>query len=107
MEGAELFDKALPIFERIAVANEKLIELAVEERDIGDSASSPFFCPHCRTPFPAIRNEGGDGSSREYVLVAVCGNCQEVIYAVPQGWLCYPKPSMAQEEIERRKGGST
>jgi hypothetical protein len=105
MERADT-DKLLELLERSAVAQERLIELATEERDAGDSIFGPPFCPHCGIMSPDIRNEGGEGSFSEFVLKALCGNCQGVIFAVPQGWLCYPNAPLAREEMERRNGTS-
>lgn len=88
--------------ERTAKANEDLIVLAKEERDTGESILGPAMCPHCGMFNPSIRNEGGDGSMSDFVLVAKCGNCQNTIYAVPQGWLAFATPEDARATIEGR-----
>jgi hypothetical protein len=52
---------------------------------------------------PNVRSEGGDGPMIEYALVARCGNCGEMVYAVPQGWFCFKTRDEAREAIEGRK----
>lgn len=97
-------EKAAPLLERIAVANEKLIELAVEERQVMDAsehAGGPPFCPHCRTFNPSIRSEGGDGEMAEFVLVATC-QCGRTFYARPQGWEVFDSIDQARSEMEGR-----
>lgn len=89
--------------ERVAVANEQLIELATTERDSGDSAFGPAFCPHCGTFNPSVRNEGGIGQMAEFVLLATCQACHKTFFAFPQGWICLASEDEAREEMERRK----
>lgn len=95
MEGRELLkainhgigigEELVKRLERVAVANEKLIELATEERDIELTAAPPH-CPHCGAFNPNVRSEGGAGSLADFILVAQCGNCGEVLYGLPESW---------------------
>lgn len=101
--GRELLGRIADALERGAKAQEDLITLATEERDTGESLVAPPLCPHCGMFNPSVAQEGGgSGHMTEYVLVAKCDHCKAVIYAVPQGWLCYPNADMAREEIEGR-----
>jgi hypothetical protein len=92
--------------ERSAKAQEELIRLATEERDYGDNLVGPPLCPHCGMFDPKIRNEGGAGQMSEFILVAVCGSCENIIHAVPQGWLAYPDRQQAIDEVEGRKANA-
>jgi hypothetical protein len=84
---SETEGKLVSAVERIAVANEELIRLATEERDTGDSARVPPFCPHCGVFDPEIRNQGGAGKMGEFVLVAGCTNCGKTFFATTENWL--------------------
>lgn len=96
-------EKLLQHTERIAVANERLIELATEERSVAEQPGPPF-CPHCQTLNPDVRNEGGSGLMADFVLVAQCGNCSKMIFAVPESWLIFPdKEGAAKALNEGRK----
>jgi len=81
-----LFKKLVDATERNAIASERLIELATEERTEEASIKTPGYCPHCGLGNPEIRNEGGAGRMDEFVLIARCGNCQGEFYGFPQGW---------------------
>ena len=96
MEGRD--DKFLAVLERIAVANEKLIELAVEERSVENSPGPPF-CPSCMTVNPDIRNEGGGGPMADFILAARCGTCKAMIFAVPEGWKVFPTADEAKYAV--------
>jgi hypothetical protein len=99
----EQVDRIVVALERTAKANERLIELATEERDTGDSIFGPPFCPHCGAFNPSVANEGGTGAMAEFVLIATCGNCSKVFYAFPQGWLAFQTKDEARQEMEGRK----
>lgn len=76
----------VPVLERIAVANEELIRLATEERDIEDTTAPPH-CPHCHQFDPVVGSQGGgEGHMSDFVLVAKCGSCGEVLYGLPDNW---------------------
>lgn len=82
----KLAAKVITALERIAEANEKLIELATEERSFEDQGGPPF-CPHCQTFNPKVRNRSeGDGPLSSFVLICTCTNCNGTIYAIPEGW---------------------
>jgi hypothetical protein len=99
----KLMVRLVEAMERSAKAQEDLIVLATEERDSGESIFGPPLCPHCGMFNPNVRSEGGDGPMIEYALVARCGNCGEMVYAVPQGWFCFKTRDEAREAIEGRK----
>lgn len=103
----ELAERMVAAMERQAAASEELNALAKEERDIGESFLSPPICPSCGTFNPNIHTGGrpGEGEFAGFVLVAQCGGCNEMIYALAQGWLCFSDKSEAQQERERRLNG--
>jgi hypothetical protein len=101
---ASPLDRIADAMERTAKANEELIRLATEERDSGESLVGPPLCPHCGMFDPKVRSEGGDGQMSEFALVAACGHCNGMIYAVPQGWLCYATRDDAIEAMKGRTG---
>jgi hypothetical protein len=90
-KGGEPFeDRLLGILERTAVAQEELIRLATEEREVGEAMEEPPFCPHCGRLNPTIRSEGGTGEFADFILVANCTNCSNTFLAVPaRGWNVY------------------
>jgi hypothetical protein len=96
-------EQFLAVFERIAVANEKLIELATEERSVGE-APGPPFCPTCGTFNPEIHSNGGGGPMADFILAAQCGNCGSVIYAVPESWKIFADADEARDALQ---GGGT
>lgn len=98
----KMFERLVVASERTAQAQEDLITLATEEREVEGAQFGPPVCPHCLTFNPEVRSEGGDGPMSEFALVSKCGNCDETIYAVPQGWLCFKTPEDARNEIEGR-----
>lgn len=98
----EILGRIADASERTAKANEELITLAKDERDLGESELGPPFCPHCGKFDPEIRNEGGAGLMSEFVLVAYCESCTKTFIAVPQGWMCHKTP----EEAAQQKGGT-
>lgn len=108
--GREEFKKLLGTLDRIAVANEKLIELATEERieTIQEAANvrTPGFCPHCKSLNPRISNEGGTGDFNDFVLVATCGNCSRKFIAIPEGWQVFTSPEQARQMMEAGNGTS-
>lgn len=106
MEGRveELLGRLVDATERNAVANEKIVSLATDERDTGESILGPPFCPHCGTFNPNVRSEGGDGEMAEFALVAQCRNCGNILYGVPQGWLVYKTKEEAAQQIAGKGG---
>jgi hypothetical protein len=94
-------ERLLGILERTAKAQEDLIRLATEEREVGETMIEPPFCPHCGRLNPAIRSEGGRGDFNEYILIAHCENCNNTFLAVPaNGWNVY------RNEHELKEGRS-
>lgn len=87
--------------ERSAKAQEDLIELAKDERSIGEQIENepgPPFCPRCSKIDPLIYTEGrGEGQMAKFVLVARCGSCQGVLFAVPEGWRVFSDSEEADE----------
>lgn len=96
MEHSERIVLAL---ERLAASNEAIVEMANEERQANYQGGPPF-CPHCGTFNPTVKNNGGEGQMGEFILVAVCGNCKELFYAVPEGWQCH----RTREEVDQNGG---
>lgn len=95
-------ERLVTALERVADANEALIDLAKEERDSGESIFGPPFCPHCGTFSPSVRNEGGSGSMNEFVLAAACENCGKQFFAIPQGWWVFKTAPEAKQAMEER-----
>lgn len=87
MAGREFNDRLLGTLERIAKANEDLITLATQEREVQD-APPPPYCPHCQAVNPTVSSEGGTGEFADYVLIAKC-QCGKTFYAVPENWNVY------------------
>lgn len=98
MDGRET-QQLLGTLERIAVANEELIRLATEERNI-EFKPTPPFCPHCQSLNPRVTSEGGGGLMSEFVLVARCETCGRAIYGVPDGWQVYGSKEEARSAIQ-------
>lgn len=102
----ELLERAVVALDRSAVANEELIRLATEERDYGDSLTAPPVCPVCHkfNPKIIVLNHDRVGDMAEFVLVANCQECNQIFYAVPQGWV----PFIHADEVSNylsEKGG--
>lgn len=104
--GREFLEQFLGKLERIAVANEELITLATEERVEEAKLTTPGYCPHCGTANPSIRSEGGTGAMNDYVLIALCDNCNKTFYAIPEGWLCVKTPENVRQAMEAANGTS-
>lgn len=114
MEGREQTDfyslfnrqlgKLVEVTERNAIASEAIVRLATEERDVGESMLAPPVCPHCGTFDPELRSEGGHGHMSEFVLVGQCLNCNRIVYAIPQGWLCYQTKEQAVTQLSEKGG---
>lgn len=102
----QLDPEALAVFERIAVANEKLIELATEERKIEDQPGPPY-CPHCAVLNPEVVTQGGarGGPLADYILVARCENCGNMLYGRPNGWDMFLSPQDAAQSMTSQEGG--
>lgn len=92
-------EKFFSLLERSAVAQERLIELATEERKI-EFQPTPPFCPHCQAIDPVVGSEGGSGKMSDFVLIARCGECGNVLYAVPDGWQVYGTDDAARAAVE-------
>lgn len=88
--------------ERSAKAQEDLIRLATEERDLQELVWTTPVCPFCGTTNPTITNRGGEGPMAEFVLVADCGNCQSQFFAIPMQWNYYKTRNEAINEVEGR-----
>lgn len=99
--GREDIEAFLALMERSTKAQERLIELAVEERSISD-APGPPFCPSCGHFNPEVSVGAGGGLLGEFILVSKCGACQKPIYAVPEGWQVFDHPEAAMAYQEGR-----
>lgn len=98
MEGRDV-SAFLAVLERIAKANEDLITLATQEREVQEAAPPPY-CPHCRAVNPTVTSEGGTGEFADFVLVGKC-QCGELFFAVPEGWNVH----MTKEDAAAALGG--
>lgn len=94
----EDIDTFLALTRRSAEAQEQLIELATEERKI-EFKPTPPFCPHCQAIDPVVGSAGGEGKMSDFVLVARCGECGNVLYAVPDGWQVYSTDDAARAAV--------
>jgi hypothetical protein len=105
MEGRalELLQRGVEALERNAVASEKLIELATEEREVGDALEEPPHCPHCGTFNPDVTMQAGGGSLAKFVLIAMCGRCGEVLFGIPRSWQMARSQDEAKAIIEGRE----
>lgn len=83
--------QGLTLLERLAVSNEKIVEMANEERQANYQGGPPY-CPHCGTFGPNITTQGRGGSFADYVLVAVCENCNNTFIGQPEGWQVFRTP---------------
>jgi hypothetical protein len=82
METSERVATAL---ERLAVSNERIVEMADEERQ-ANYQGGPAYCPHCGIGNPRVSAPGGEAPMGDFILVATCGNCQAIFFGVPEGW---------------------
>lgn len=107
--GRDDLRRMLGSLERIAVANEKLIELAQEERiedqEIAKS-KQPTYCPHCATLNPRVRSEGGVGLLDDYVLIAYCEKCGNRFFAIPSTMTIAKTPEEARTFVEAGNGAT-
>lgn len=105
MGGIKLDPETLAVFERIAVANERLIELATEERAIDDQPGPPY-CPHCAVLNPEVVTQGGarGGPLADFILVARCENCGGTLYGRPNGWDMFQSPQEAMQTTTKSEG---
>lgn len=108
MEGRELdlLDRLVKATERNAEANEKIVELATQERAVGDeiaSSTPPPFCPHCQALDPPIQTEGGGGRISEFVLFGRCGFCSKVIFGLSVGWEIYADEKSVRDALKERE----
>lgn len=95
METSERVATAL---ERLADSNERIVEMADEERQ-ANYQGGPAYCPHCGNVNPRISAPGGEASMGDFVLVATCGNCTNLFYGVPEGWQIYRSVEELQEAM--------
>jgi len=94
----ELSERAVQALERLASSNERIVQMADEERQ-ANYQGGPAYCPHCGAMNPPVKSEGGEGLMADFVLVAVCRHCQNILWAVPEGWQVFP----SREDYERRE----
>lgn len=99
--GREDIERFLAIAERSAVAQERLIELATEERSISD-APGPPYCPSCGHFNPEVTAKAGGGPLGDFILASECSACGKSIYAVPEGWQVFDNPEAAVAYQEGR-----
>lgn len=107
--GRDDFRKLLGTLDRIAIANEKLIELATEERIEDDEIAKtkmPTYCPHCAALNPSVRSEGGMGALDEYVLIATCDKCSNRFFAIPNGMTIVKTPEEVRALMEAGNGST-
>lgn len=89
--------------ERVAAANERLNELATEERaqtPADDELFDAPACPHCGALDPRTEMRGGEGKLSEFVLATPCGNCGRPFYALPIGWRIVGSKQEAQALLD-------
>ena len=96
MDDSERIAVAL---ERLASSNERIVEMADEERQANYQGGPPI-CPNCGAFNPVVRNNGGEGHMAEFILAAVCGNCNQPFFAISEGWQCF----RTREEVEANGG---
>jgi len=82
--------------ERLAASNERIVEMADEERQANYEGGPPF-CPHCGMLNPDVSASRGSGPMADFVLAATCGSCHKVFYGVPEGWQVFK----TRDEFER------
>lgn len=85
--GREDIDRFLGIMERSAAAQERLIELATEEREVGEVVGPPY-CPSCGhfNPNVTLDMKAVGGPLGDFALVAKCDHCEAPLFAMPEGW---------------------
>jgi hypothetical protein len=102
-------ERILDSLDRIALANEELIRLAKDDRDLGDAIEAqppPLLCPRCQTLDPSVEIElFGRGKLSEFVFAARCESCREAFYVVPQGYDLTANVHEA-ERLSKRKDSS-
>jgi len=84
----ELSERAVEALERLASSNERIVEMADEERQ-ANYTGGPAYCPHCGNVNPIVRAPGGKALMADFVLAAHCETCSQVFYGVPEGWAIY------------------
>ena len=102
----EMVERAVVALDGIAVANQELIRLATEERDSGDSIFGPPVCPHCGAFGPRVKPlvPANGAPMSEFVLISPGGECGQMFFGVPQGWLTFPDEESAKQQVARRSG---
>lgn len=103
--GREDIDRFLGIMERAASAQERLIELATEERELGNVLGPPY-CPSCGHFNPEVSMElkAGGGPLGDFVLAAKCNDCESELFAVPEGWQMF---KTVEEVLTYQEGRDT
>ena len=81
----KLSEKLVVAVERLAAANEAIVQMANEERQANYQGGPPY-CPHCGTMAPNISVPAAKGNMGEHVLAATCGNCGQTFLAIAEGW---------------------
>lgn len=107
MEGAELelFERLVVASERSAKANEDLIRLATDERDIRENMPLIPNCPHCGYPDPVVRGAGGTGPMSEFKMAGICQSCRGMVIAVPvEGMVLFTSEEAVEEYLEGKGG---
>lgn len=105
--AAEALEKAADALVRVAVANERLNDLATEERSYEPGAEELFdapACPHCGTLDPMTQIKGGDGRLSSFVLATPCGSCGQPFYALPVGWRIVGNKEDAAQMLASKDG---
>lgn len=99
-------ERSATALERLADANERLNELATEERSDREregeliaesSVVGTLACPSCGENDPYTRSQGGEGRLSEFVLASPCGTCGAVMYAIPTGYRITKSKDEAQK----------
>jgi lysyl-tRNA synthetase class I len=81
----DLSERVAVALERLAASNERIVEMADEERQ-ANYQGGPAYCPHCGRMHPVVSVPSATGNMGEYILTATCQGCDNVFYAVPEGW---------------------
>lgn len=92
----KLCEKLVNAVERLAVSNERIVEMADEERQ-ANYQGGPAYCPHCSRMAPIVMVPTATGNMAEYILTATCQHCQGVFFGVPEGWQVFRTLDELQE----------
>lgn len=96
----DMIERGLALLERLAVSNERIVEMANEERQANYEGGPPY-CPWCGAFNPGVTSQGGTGEFAKFALVARCEGCGKVFFGQPEGWQVF----RTREEYEEAVAG--